>query len=98
MQKVEEVARAIDPAIFRWRDDMYAYCIRQGDSEEEARDIIDRTYPLHKTFDRARAAIEAMRGPTPEMIDAARETGVTSGEQSSRIYEAMIDAALKEEE
>jgi hypothetical protein len=51
--------------------------------------------------DAARAAIEAMREPTPEMIEAGNIPGwddsVSVG-LSEEIWPAMIDAALKEEE
>lgn len=48
--------------------------------------------------DYARAAIEAMREPTPQMIMAAFETGIpheTNVPDMERWYAAMIDAALK---
>lgn len=45
MTKIEQVARALDPAIFQCRDDMYAYCIRQGDSEEEALATVEWAHP-----------------------------------------------------
>lgn len=41
----------------------------------------------------ARAAIEAMREPTPNMILAGMET---DAEMTAIAYRAMIDAALKE--
>lgn len=51
----------------------------------------------------ARAAIEAMREPTEEMLDAcaARMKGMTFSDhprkQDAALYRAMIDAALQEE-
>jgi hypothetical protein len=46
----------------------------------------------------ARAAIEAMREPTDEMVDAGRiaRMNVAGGYDGPSGWEAMIDAALKE--
>jgi hypothetical protein len=44
-------------------------------------------------YDAARAAIEAMRGATPEMIQAAHDE---KGSDEWDVYTAMIDAAIKE--
>jgi hypothetical protein len=44
----------------------------------------------------ARAAIEAMREPTPEMVEAAYEAFTFPETDLERGYTAMIDAALKE--
>lgn len=45
--------------------------------------------------DAARAAIEAMRVPTPAMIEAGRWAAEEGGAET--IWSAMIDAALREE-
>lgn len=49
-----------------------------------------------KYRDRARAAIEAMREPTSEMIDAAWNEAETQTEQAQEVWCAMINAALTE--
>lgn len=51
----------------------------------------------------ARAAIAALRQPTPEMIHAAEMTGLIGGDRNSFhhaviVYTAMIDALLAETE
>lgn len=43
--------------------------------------------------DEARAAIEAMREPTPDMFLAAEKAGI-SFQTQQRVWPAMIDAAL----
>jgi hypothetical protein len=56
----------------------------------------------HGYVSAARAAISAMREPTPQMADAAYERQrslncpVQTGLNYSAIYETMIDAALKD--
>jgi len=52
-----------------------------------------------EALDYARAAIEAMQGPTEDMVDAgvAADLGEDSYDMVSFAYRAMIDAALNEE-
>lgn len=56
-----------------------------------------------KYHDNMRAAIAALREPTPEMIHAAEMTGLIGGDRGSFrhaviVYTAMIDALLAETE
>jgi hypothetical protein len=79
MNMVETVARAIQTAD------------EQNGGWPYERVILEK-HARNDLFDRARAAIEAMRTPTTEMV-------IAGGEQQmiSNIYERMIDAALQEE-
>lgn len=55
-------------------------------------------FPSKASLRRARAAIEAMREPIEEMIEAgfrAREPGMTMAQSTSATWSAMIDEALK---
>lgn len=62
--------------------------------ERVGRAICTYTPPCYKCRYKAKAAIEAMREPTEEMIEAGRHE---DGEYTAKvIYCAMIDAALKE--
>jgi hypothetical protein len=63
--------------------------------ERVARAIKDEFYraPTSTWNGCARAAIEAMRGPTPDMVAAI---GFPAGLEGLRCWRAMIDAALKE--
>lgn len=57
---------------------------------------------LEQVAETARAAIEAMKGPTPEMVEAARaadhEAQYSLGKQLgvAALFTAMIDAILSE--
>lgn len=47
-------------------------------------------------FDYARAAVKAMRDPTPEMYDALSATDILWKDNTSQgVWQAMIDGALK---
>lgn len=71
MTKVEEVARAIDPSTWGNWDNWVRL---KGYSDAEKAEEYAASPSLHKSLERARAAIEAMRGPTDAMIDAAWQT------------------------
>lgn len=63
----EAVARTIDPIAFKSHEEMIAYCLRQGDSEEMAKRYADGAYG--RTVDEAYAkadAILALKTSTPE--------------------------------
>ncbi len=60
MSKVEEVARAIHPNVFKSHASLYAYCLGNGDSQEEAEATANFAHPLDESFAVARAAIAAM--------------------------------------
>lgn len=45
----------------------------------------------------ARAAIEAMREPTPEMVKAGLRCGDTGPEPALSVWRDMIDAAIQEQ-
>ena len=62
---------------------------RVADANWALRDNLAATYE-----DYARAAIAAMREPTPAMVKAGYEMG---GSPRADIWRAMIDAALAEE-
>lgn len=77
MEMVERVARAISVAI-KYNDVLAHYSYEQRQAEMN---------------DVARAAIEAMREPTPEMLDALNAKAQCIGYLPEG-YDAMIDAAL----
>ncbi len=58
---VEAVAREIDPGVFRNHESLYNYCLRSGDSHEEALKTATWAHPIAPAFDRARAVILAYR-------------------------------------
>ena len=93
MQKVEEVARAL--------------AVEDGYDPDEMsrRSDVDENWPMWKLFvPRARAAIEAMRVPTPGMLKAAGTVPGYDWEDWTRDpvadhtewWNEMIDAALAE--
>ena len=82
MSKLEEVARAIRVA---------SPSAGRGDSHLRSQMLTEAV-----CLDLARAAIEAMREPTPEMIDGAWEALVPAGDLTAG-YQAAIDAAISEE-
>lgn len=87
-QMVERVARAL--AAHSWE---------LGGNDHSKEPFVDRRWP-HYTG-QARAAIEAMRDPTPTMIRAAYLTYDSEGqggvdpEQAEHAWRSMIDAALQ---
>lgn len=81
MSKVEEVARAI---FFR------------GGEQDDKEWKHCQKWKRDEAYEQARAAIEAMREPTPEQTLAGRKTYIVNSEQSNRIYQTMIDAAIQE--
>lgn len=88
MSKVEEVARAI------FEEDGTGYPALSVPFEEQSWKVRERYSDL------ARAAIEAMREPTPGMIEAMNRTrmAIQGGyEVDASPWEAAIDAALSEE-
>lgn len=87
MQKVEEVARALFYDVEKWD--------AKSSDPWESTDKDERDAWLHV----ARIAIEAMRGPTPGMLAAEAGTCTTDQQQwNAALFNAMIDAALKEGE
>jgi hypothetical protein len=65
---------------------------RVADASWALRDNLTATYE-----DYARAAIAAMREPTPAMVKAGWEKLAGGGHTLADIWRAMIDAALAEE-
>lgn len=96
MGKVEEVARAIDPSAFRQFESMRDYCLRTGDTADEAARTADWAHgsQIDEAMVKARAAIAAMREPSEKMERAARFWSPSLRET----YSEMIDAALSEEQ
>lgn len=89
MQKLEEVARAIYEADDPWASAFPWPKLKEGEPRaDEYRRV-------------ARAAIEAMRVPTPGMVDAhfeAHAKADTFFASAEDVFNAMIDAALKEDQ
>ena len=82
MTKLEEVARAMDPELW---DTVPEY--KPPRAIEISREI---------SLNRARLAIEAMKGPTAEMIAAAQKNCVIGQDNLAPcVFNAMIDAALE---
>ena len=82
MNMVEKVARAMALVIVK----------RYSDKNKDSSPNIE--YWLNEArYDEARAAIEAMREPTEEMIELFRYTA--SDEYILRCWSSSIDAALK---
>lgn len=96
--KIEEVARAIDPKAFSQFESLRDFCLRSGDEEAEALKTAEwaHGHDVRQAIEKARAAIEAMREPTLEMINAG-EGNVSAPEDVRYVFAAMIDAALNEE-
>ena len=85
MKMVEKVARTL--AWLDWIHDPYM---------KDFPDIrIDTMYVDPKYFEEARAALEAMKEPTEEMISAGY-TLCVGQDNMNDIYQAMIEAALEE--
>lgn len=61
--------------------------------EQAMPNYISDELPQHDFLASARAALEAMREPTPAMFDAAESWG-DDAERDLRFWQAMIDAAL----
>lgn len=99
---VERVARAIDPRAFDQFESLRDYCLRNGDDEAEALRTAEwaHGHDVRQAIEKARAAIEAMREPTEEMLDV----GACYEDQDHHIFDEghiardvwtnMIDAAL----
>lgn len=86
MSMVERVARALK-----------AVEMERAGIVEEAEMRIDMEWPL--VVQDARAALLAMREPTEEMLEWLRDTGAVGLAERWKgkdIWQAMIDAALKE--
>jgi hypothetical protein len=92
MSKVEEVARAM------WSQRV-KFAAEQGINLSDK--DIDRMLVSNGVLEEAKAAIEAMRGPTEAMLEAGAVVDDDFSEAAPEracfmIYHAMIDAALKE--
>jgi len=72
VDKVEAVARIIDPQSFRLNESMYLYCIKHGDGEEKSKETANWAHPLTEALDKARLVIA-----TIERIEAKNETDQT---------------------
>ena len=107
MNMIEKVARAIDRDAWSHFD---AYCKLKQYSPEEIRTRMQESSHLQKSLTNARAAIEAMREPTQEMVDVGyreiddcidfynydSDCGYDLGAFApTSTWQAMIDAALK---
>lgn len=89
MTKVEQVARAIAP--YAWNDSFWQEPGRRNQYDRNQRHV-QRT-----AMREARAAIEAMREPSPEMTAAFDRACDEHGHCMMRYgWRAMIDAALTE--
>jgi hypothetical protein len=83
-EMIERVARAM----YRQRiSDLGIY----GDNQEKTDQAVDRCWPFCSA--QARAAIEAMREPTPGMVEAG-DVMTMSQMGPVKTYQAMITAAL----
>ena len=91
MRMVEKVARAMASEKFR---------IEDGSDEFDAADAYNLTNNNGRyIFDEmARAALEAMREPTDEMVEAGvtADHGKTLGQRVTNSHRAMIDKALED--
>jgi hypothetical protein len=87
-EMVERVAGALWPWLRRWMPDLGIY----GDSQEKTDQAVDRCWPFCSA--QARAAIEAMREPTPGMVGAANRN---NHPRDIDTWQTMIDAALGEQ-
>jgi hypothetical protein len=89
---VELVARAIDEA----SDENSLAFMRFSEPEDP---LVEKCMAadLEKRMRQARAAIEAMRRPTSEMLIAGMEAHAhyTDRQESTHLWQAMIDEALK---
>ena len=90
MSMIERVARAIC-----WRATKTAASTNPLRHEG----LVDQFWPNH--VETARAAIEAMREPTPEMLREPDQLAVIgsclpSASEATELWQAMIDKALEE--
>lgn len=93
---VERVARAITISVYNTTFGR----VSPVKSDEEFNKHIEREWKNY--IPEARAAIEAMREPTEDMLRANKDSGFTWNcivdcEGVSMAYDMMIDAALKKE-
>jgi hypothetical protein len=69
---------------------------------KECLEVFGATWSNDVAWRFARAAIEAMRTPTPEMVDVGTEarwqSAIRDANSVREIWQHMIDAALKEQE
>jgi len=82
MTMVERVARALC-----WKNGMNPDLTLGGDGQN---------FLWHEYVSQARAAIDAMREPTPQ-VSAAVNSAITSGALSMEVLGVFVDAALSEE-
>lgn len=82
MNMIEKVARAIATADEQNGGPPYEMLMTMGKHVREG------------LYDRAKAAIEAMREPTPKMLDVGDEAMTSTG-FSRHVYSRMIESALE---
>jgi len=92
---IERVAAAIVKDLWAKGILMDEMDIPEDQEWPSERDISRVITPFKQT---ARAAIEAMREPTPEMLAFAFEQPWEIGTPMKQIWQYMIDAALKKKE
>lgn len=104
MTKIEEIARAIDPAAW---ESLEVYIRMKGyDDPFEIQNLKLKNISIARSMTRARAAVEAMREPTEAMalalldeVSRLTEQGVKShGFIAIWAYRAMIDSILSDTE
>lgn len=96
-EMVEAVARAIEPHAYQQFDSLRNFCLCNGDDEAEALRTAEwaHGHEIRRAREKARAAIEAMREPTDEMM---RQMEIAGGAGMRGVWWMGIDAALSEVE
>lgn len=92
---LERVARAIDPK--GW-EAIEVYCRAKEYDAAERADCFARSIPIQRSLSQARAAIEAIREPTIDMMISAGEHTVGNCSIAAKVWRSMIDAILNEKE
>lgn len=101
MNTVEKVARILQPASFKSYESLRDYCLQAGDDEAAAKRTAEwaHGHEVKRAMQMARAAIEALREPTTNMVlkglvRSERDDIELTLEEVEEIWRAMIDDAL----
>ena len=86
MSKLEQVARAIDPSTWANWDN---WCVLKGYTATEAAEEYAASPSLHKSLDRARAALEAIRVPDEGMRIAGAHALDIRPSEAATVFTAM---------
>lgn len=95
MNMIEKMARAIEPMQFKQHAGMIEYCLSRGDDIDFAKSTADASFPLLAAFDKAKAALSALKEPTEGMVDGASEWCSSPRYEIPIVFNAMIQSAIE---